>query len=338
MKEIKVKLYRQEDGNYVELWEVINPQENNSKYYGRYTYHDVGTWYYVADPLGLCELDHVVENDIMFILCGENGDEYFRYSNAEENPLPKFKTYMKQKWNEFSKNIKHNIENMNTNFWSEVINGETTLSINQWLLTFKDPELYKKEINDMHGYDENWTSCNYSKEIGYESIAETEFEYLGHKYQFVKVTCKHDICGVEWNEFLCTDSPYVMEDIPWIKDKTYIRNYGYLGNWFDASNHGAMLDKRTARKLLENELLKIYPIEKSYRSLLYINGIYCYEKSYSDVAEALMNKDLHRKNILDLIKNLKDKTENIVFINSRENKQKMKELYPEIYGHNYCLI
>ena len=190
----------------------------------------------------------------------------------------------------------------------------------------------------MHGYDENWTSCNYSKEIGYESIAETEFEYLGHKYQFVKVTCKHDICGVEWNEFLCTDSPYVMEDIPWIKDKTYIRNYGYLGNWFDASNHGAMLDKRTARKLLENELLKIYPIEKSYRSLLYINGIYCYEKSYSDVAEALMNKDLHRKNILDLIKNLKDKTENIVFINSRENKQKIKELYPEIYGHNYCLI
>lgn len=150
MKEIKVKLYRQEDGNYVELWEVINPQENNSKYYGRYTYHDIGTWYYVADPLGLCELDHVVENDIMFILCGENGDEYFRYSNAEENPLPKFKTYMKQKWNEFSENIKHNIENMNTNFWSEVINGETTLSINQWLLTFKDPELYKKEINDMH--------------------------------------------------------------------------------------------------------------------------------------------------------------------------------------------
>ena len=46
----------------------------------------------------------------------------------------------------------------------------------------------------------------------------------------------------------------------------------------------------------------------------------------------------HRKNILDLIKNLKDKTENIVFINSRENKQKIKELYPEIYGHNYCLI
>ena len=102
--------------------------------------------------------------------------------------------------------------------------------------------------------------------------------------------------------------------------------------------HGAMLDKRTARKLLENELLKIYPIEKSYRSLLYINGIYCYEKSYSDVAEALMNKDLHRKNILNLIKNLKDKTENIVFINSRENKQKIKELYPEIYGYNYCLI
>lgn len=338
MKEIKVQLYRNENDSYVELWKTLEPVNGKPKYYGRYTYADLGTWYYVCDPLGYCELDSQVKDDIMFIICDENGNECVRYSNADENPIPKFSTYMKKKWEEFSKNIEHNVENYTLNFWSEALTGETTYSINQWLLTFKDPDLYKKEIDDMYGYDENWTSR--TKEIAYKPIPGTEFEYLGHRYQFTRVTCEHEICGVRYFEFLCTDSPYTMEDMPWIKNKTYVRNYGYQGNWFDPTNVGKMLDKRSARKLVIDKLKKLYPqTEKSYeRKMLYVDGNYCYEKSYGDIAEALIGKDLQKSKVLELVDNLKEVTEDIVFVNTRENKQKIKEKYPGIYDYDWCLL
>ena len=60
MTEIKVYLYASENDCYVELWKSVDEE----KYYGRYTYNDAGTWYYVCDPLGYCELDHTVNDDI----------------------------------------------------------------------------------------------------------------------------------------------------------------------------------------------------------------------------------------------------------------------------------
>lgn len=338
MKEIKVRLYHGENDYFVELWEVVEEMAGIPKYFGRYTYGNEGTWYFVSDPLGYCELDHAVSDDVVFILCDEDGNECMRYSNADKNPLPKFEDVMKKKWKEVCKNIEHNTENMTANFWAEAYNGETTLSINQWLLTFKDPDLYKKEIDEMFGYDENWTGCLSYKEIAYEAIPGTEFEYLGKKYQFTKVTLKHDVCGAEWIEYRCTDAPYVMQDTFWIKDRIFINSYGYLGNWFDKSNVGAMMDKRSARKLVETKLLEVIPKEKKYGNLLYISGNYCYEKSYSDAAESLIGRDFHRSKVIELANNLKEKTKNIVFVNSYANKQKIKELYPDIYGYNWCLI
>ena len=346
MKEIKVKLYRGEDDYYVELWKVINHIKGEPQYYGRYTFNDEGTWYYVCDPLGYCELDRPVKDDVMFIICDENDNEYMRYSNADENRLLKFDTVMKNKWREFCENFRReheikfpcNTENQTANFWAEAINGETTLGINQWLLTFKDPDLYKKEIDEMYGYDENWTSCNQSREIAYETILNTEFEYIGHKFQFTKVTNKHDVCGAVWVEYLCTDAPYEMDDLPWIEDKSYIKNYGYLGNWFDKANVGTMYDKRTARQMVLAKVYDVFGKENQYKGLLYVNGRYCYKKSYSDVAEALINRDLHRKSVEDLILHFTERTEGIVFLHTNKNKQKIKEMYPDIYGYDWCLI
>jgi len=50
MKEIKVKLYADENDSFVELWKVIDHVKGDPLYYGRYTYNDEGTWYYVCDP------------------------------------------------------------------------------------------------------------------------------------------------------------------------------------------------------------------------------------------------------------------------------------------------
>lgn len=332
MKEIKVKLHYGENGDYVELWKVIKPVPGEPKYYGRYTYMDEGTWYYVSDPLGNCELSHSVPGDVMFILCDEKGNECTRYSNADENRLPKLETVIKNEWQKVKDKLPHNTENYEDDFWAEAIYGETTLSINQWLLTFKDPDLYRKEIDDLNGYDENWLYCR-TEEINYQPVPDTRFTYLGHNYQFTKVVCRHKICGVEWIEYKCTDSPYVVDDF-----FGRVNYYLKLGNWFDASKTGEMLTMRVAREMVASELLKLFPKEKKYGELLYIDGIYCYKKGYIEVAEFLIKKELHKDKVLELIANLKNVTEGVVFIDNYENKKRIREKYPDIYGYDYCLV
>lgn len=340
-KEIKVQIKYGENDSYVELWKVINER----KYYGRYTYGNEGTWYYVSDPLGYCELDRPVEDDVMFIICDENGNECVRYSNADGNKLPKFETVIKAEWKKVRENISHNVEDFSSNFWASVWNGDTTMKINQWLLSFKDPDLYPEKAKD---YDENWTSCWAEKEISYEPIPNTEFEYLGNKYQFTKVTHKHDYAGVEWIEFVCTDSPYQIKDTPWVKDRKWIASYMYLGNWFDETIQGTMYDQRTARELVIKRLLKTYPREKDWSKLLYVNVkdkadyTYCVntctEMSYSDVADLLIKRDLHKKSVDQLCKYIKSKTKGKIYPSNRKSKAEIKALYPDIYGYDYCLI
>ena len=345
-KEIKVRLYADENDDFVELWKVIEHIKGEPQYYGRYTYGDEGTWYYVCDPLGYCELDRPVSNDIIFVLCDDKGNEYTRYSNGQKNTLLKFETYMKQQWQKVKHNINHNIENLTADFWAEAWNGETTMKINQWLLSYKDPTLYKREIEDMHGYDENWTGCWHEHQIEWETIPNSEFYYLGKKYQFTKVKHKHDICGVEWYEFVCTDSPISFSD--WAdKDRPWINSYGYMGNWFDDSTYGTMYDKRTAREKVVAALQKAYPPKEKYSKLLVIrlgnkedlySADYCYERNYSDTADYLINNDLHRKHIDYLCKFIRKETKDIVFPSNRGNKVMIKKKYPEIYGYDYCLL
>jgi hypothetical protein len=327
MKEIKVRLYVSENDDYVELWKVINPEEGKPDYFGRYTYADEGTWYYVCDPLGYCELDHSVGKDVMFIVCDNNGNEVCRYSNADKNPLPKFETVMHNEWSKIKDSLPHNIENHTADFWAEAILGETTLSINQWLLSFKDPDLYQKEINDMYGYDENWCYCR-TKEIKYEPIKGSEFTYLGEKYCFTKVTNKHEICGVEWIAYECTDVEYVIDD--WCNS---IHSYGTMGNWFDKSNVGAMYDRRTARLLAEKALDEIYPKENKYDKLLYVdNGKRFYSLYYSQAAEVLLGSELHRDKVRAIIEAEHQQntfmTYNLRF--RKANIEKIKEKYPDI--------
>ena len=151
-KEIKVHKYYDENDCYVELWKVVGEE----KYFGRYTYNNEGTWHYIADPLGYCELDRPVSNDVMFILCDEEENEYYRYSNGQPNPLPTFNAYIKQMWKKVKDNIPHNTENDEANFWSMCWNGETTRKLEQWIISFKDPNLYGDQAKD---YDENWYGC-----------------------------------------------------------------------------------------------------------------------------------------------------------------------------------
>lgn len=332
MEEIKVRIYRSEDDNYIELWKVIYPEKGKPQYYGRYMFNNEGLWIYVSDPLGYCEWDHDVPNDVVFILCDESGNEYYRYSNADKNPLPTLEEVIKAEWNKVKRSIPHNSEDYKKDFISEVKSGETTLSINQWLLSFMDPDIYKKEIEEMNGYSQNWLYGTRSgKEIKYEQITGTGFYYLGHKYQFTKVTCKHDVCGVEWTEFKCTDSPCVIEE--W---NHRVKSYGYdVGNYFDAKNIGTMYDIQTARKIVNDALVEIYSPQTAQEELLYIRKDSCCtildRISYEKAAEILLGRELHRNKVSELI--AAEKLENHFF--PTENKESILAENPGIIDNTW---
>lgn len=321
MKEIKVRLYLEENDSYVELWKVINPEKGAMQYYGRYTYQDQGTWYTVSDPLGYCELNSVVKKDIVFVLCDKEGNECCRYSNADKNPLMKRETVIKAEWDKIKDTIQHNAEDQQKDFFAESLCGETTMGINQWLLTFKDPDLYKNEIADMHGYDENWLYTR-KEEIGYEPVPGSEFTYLGEKCQFTKIKYKHTVCGVEWIEYHCTDSSYEFGDY----------THMYMGNWFDASNVGAMIDKRSAREFVLKGLKNIYPKTNIFQELLYVEktGPYKILKvlSYEKAAEILLNNELHKEKVMKMVED--ERVNPHFYLNTAENKAYIFETYPNI--------
>ena len=340
VKEFKVCLYANEDDNYNELWKVIDEE----KYFARYMYNNEGIWYYVCDPLGYRELDYPVHDDVVFIVCDEKGNEYYRHSNGQPNPLPTFEKFVKMQWDKVKASIKHNTENDKLNFWTMCFSGETVRKLEQWLISFKDSDLYGDVARD---YDENWYGCWHNTEIDYTPIPGSEFSFLGNNYQFVKVHHKHDICGVEWDTFECCDNPIEMNPCG-TESHPFIQSYFELGNWYDSSIKGTMYDKMTARNLVTEKLLEVFPKEKEYGELLYLKKnepdkwciatAFCWKTSYGKCAEMLIDRDYHIKSIDELINNIEERTKDIVFLCNKENKEKIIELYPEVYGYDYCLI
>ena len=319
MKEIKVRLYSTENDDYNELWKVLEPGKGQPKYYARHMYGNAGTWYYVADPLGYCELDRLVPEDYIFICCDASGNECVRYSNADENPLPKFSTVIKNEWEKISKSISFNRENVQKNFWSETLLGETSLSINQWLITFMDRNLYAKEIDEMNGYEENWTGCLHSEEISYETVPDSQFTYLGRNYQFTKVCKRHKICGAEWAEYVCTDSPYI------VGEEYGIQYYGYMGNEFDSSVSGNCLDIGTSKRTVVKALEEIYVC----KNIIKMNSAYDIRSmSLADAATLLIGNDNHKDHIEKIIK--AEKQSHSFIPNTAEGRDYIKSMKLDI--------
>ena len=138
-----------------------------------------------------------------------------------------------------------------------------------------------------------------------------------------------------------------MKDMPGIKDRNFIQSYMYLGNWFDDTSYGTMYDKRTAREKVVAKLIKKFPQKEKWDKLLYVkkktgsefyNCDCCYERTYSDVADILINRNYHKKDVDYLCKFINEETEGIVFSNSIENKHLIKQKYPNIYDYDNCLI
>ena len=75
---LRARFHSEEDDSYVELWQIVG----RKKYIARHTCGPK-RWYYVSDPLGYRELDRPIEDDVTVVVCGRDGYELFRTSNAD---------------------------------------------------------------------------------------------------------------------------------------------------------------------------------------------------------------------------------------------------------------
>ena len=56
------------------------------------------------------------------------------------------------------------------------------------------------------------------------------------------------------------------------------------------------------------------------------------------MADVLINRNYHRKDVDYLCKFINKKTEGIVFASNRGNKYTIRQAYPDIYDYDNCLI
>lgn len=324
--------------SYVELWEVLKDKEGTGRYYGRYVYGDEGAWYHISDPLGYCEMDHQIDDDVTFVICDQDGNPLFENSNAD-SPFPTFSKTLQAKWEEMQGRLSSRESDELTDTLKQCFRTRTGLSLNQWLLTFKNPSQYKQEIDAMFGYDENW--CMHYVETGYKVVPDSCFTYLGNKYQLLVVKHRHEVCGAEWKTVVCVDDPYILNDT-WNKARP-LKAYAVFGTVFDEEHVGPMYDRSTATKLLWNKMQKLFSLSESQHSanarILWIDERrYCEEIDLASLARRIAERDLNRDTIRKILHDLPLWVDVRMFRITNQNKQKIKQKYPGIYGYGQCLI
>ena len=291
MKEIKVKLYSHENDCYVELYKVIKG-DTKVKYFARNTYSsgDDGQWYFVADPLGYCELDHGCPGDYVFIVCDSKGKELFRDSNGEiRNPFPTLERKAELTWNEIMQEYPCKKE-----------------GLNDWLLSFLTKEVSKTKLKDLPCHEANWP--HWYNELKREVIR--KFNHLGENYCIYKVTSKHKYCECEWINYY---SGYEEMD----EYTSYIKWYGAC---FDDSRTGPNYSRSVAIGVVVKSLENIYSRKYNLSYIRQTNyGDYEQKMSYTQAAEFLLKGDYDRVFVHEVANREKD---NKTFYESYEEIRK----------------
>ena len=299
MGEIKIKLYAHENDNYVELYKVIEGK-TNQKYIARVTYGsgDDGEWYFVADPLGYCELDYACPKDYVFIICDSNDKELFCDSNGEiKNPFP-------------------TLERKATLSWNEIMHDHPCKKegLNSWLLSYLTSEISKTILKDEPCHEANWPY--WRDETKKEVIS--RFTHLGENYCIYALSRKHRYCDCEWIDYF---SGYEVMD----EYTSYIK---WHGAFFDESKTGPNYSGNVAIEIVINTLKKIYKRE---RSLSYVNrtdwGNYEKRLDYHQAATLLLKGNYNRAYVHETAN--KEKNNRTFY----DDSKKMRQDFPNIKMH-----
>lgn len=319
-KEIKVTKYRDEDDCYNELW--VTPE---GKYVVRAT-EGLPCWYHVSDPLGYCERDHIFNDSTVFLVCDKDWNPLFGCSNLNSE-FPTVKHKCREEWERVKSECTHIDDETAKTFWPEAVIDKVVYNVDDWLLSFKDPDKYRIEIEEMNGIDDNWTM--FRKELLSKEPVST-FKFLGEDYAIFRLHYRHKVCGVEWDEYL-SGRLHMKE---W---ESYI---DYYASNFDMQHCGDFYSKRAAIHYIHKALREIYPqIKEKFDTserLGALSEIHEYEwdegryyerkHSYYDAAVTLLkDKDYRRDHVAALAKKEEKKHSFI-----RSNDPELKTLYPNL--------
>ena len=311
-----VRLIRPEDDNFNELWEAKN-EFDYKEYFCRNVFGNNPTWYTVSDPFGYCELNSRVKDNVCFIVCDSNWNELFGTSNLTGADFPTFRQKVMEEWNLIKNNYVYDAYDHAEDSWSQFMGHGPVSSVDNWLLTYKDPELYGDEAKT---YDENWLM--YTDEIGRTSI--WDFTYLGEGYSIYQVTYRHRICMKEYVEFWVNYS-----DRQKMKNSN---NFIKLGD-HHIGGYGTMYSKREAVKIINNTINDIYPDNKLLSNIR--EDTFCsrpdkkvfVERQYTkdEAASFLLNGDYHRAFVESVMAN--ERVNHSFYL---EDDQQMLIDYPEL--------
>lgn len=302
-KEYRVRLHTHENDDYNELWVT-----EDNKFIARHTYGRDGIWEYVNDPLGYCELDHSCGEDILFRVCGKNFRELFVSSNREGMGFPCLRFLREAAWNEWKDRLPGvAAENADTIQLIHALSGSSPSALDNWLLSFKDPELYGAAATD---YDENW--CQFKSEAFSKEVLST-FQYAGEDYCVEKIGKQHTACRKRWYE--------------------YYSGGQYVGAQFDRENPGTMYSGRHAASKLTDALKELYP-DRRYLSRIKVFEGCAYERKYgyAKAAELLLNNNFHRTFVDGLIE---QEREHPSFFSSHEEIERVYPGYVRDWSSQY---
>lgn len=309
----KIELYRTEDDCYNELWKVVG----EDKFVIR---HVCGLPYFaaVSDPLGYCEMDYTLNDNNIFIVCN-NSRELFGLSNLDGAEFPTLKETCRNEWNRIKSEYPHFGDNVTASWWSECFGNGSTMTTDKWLLSFMDPEKYKKEIEDMYGYPENWVAR--METVKRELIG--GFQYLGKEFYIFKETQRHKVCGKEVINY-------------------YVDNKQILGKWdghvmflddYCEGELGPMYTEREAVNILSKALKREYGGKQI--SVIHNSYGYVYERfiSYEDAAKQLLKHNYNRKRVQQLI--AKERLNHSFWIHNDPEIEKKYPGYHRDHSYNY---
>lgn len=185
-KVFSVKPIRDENDDYVELWQSIN---NPNCYFGRLTLYG-GIWYTVCDPLGYCEINNSCPETWTFRVHGYNGNYLFDSHNGGKQPIATRDA------------IKEAMKSVDM---SEI--NPHSYELGDYKLSFLTKEV-EERLHTMGKYciRDNFRDTWYDYESG---EVEQFVPHLGRTLMLWRVRCKHKFADFEWYEYMYSSGDIV---------------------------------------------------------------------------------------------------------------------------------
>lgn len=267
MEKIKVRLYRTEDDNYNELWKEVG----GKRFFARHVFGPP-VWYYVCDPLGYCELDYPCKENKVFVICDQYGNELFESSNAPDSePFLTLEQTAKEVWKSCGIEAKKN-------------------GLNNWLLSYLTKEnLAKDPERTQFCPEDNWVYCWHET---VERIPVKKFEYLGSRYCIWKLVQKHLYCDCTWDAYAAASA-----NVDW----EYPMYDCWFGEVFEPV-YGPMYGKYEAIQMLKKVFSECYGTKNLSIVRDTFAGPHERKLTHAEAAEYLIDKDLSRKHVDELVR------------------------------------